>query len=416
MSGGQIRTAACQERGYSMSTQSLNLQHDPRIDHLRCLAAGVVFLFHFYLHFYTPDVAALTARPWLGIITEGHTGVALFFTLSGFLFMQIALHNGHITYSSFIRNRVLRIFPLFTVVFVLALSIGRDNFVPQDAFYFFFTNLGHAPTSNHFITGAAWTISVECAFYLVFPFLARFAMQIGPRYLVQWLVLMLLFKLGAYNVMERSTHMLFSTLVGRFDQFLIGMLAAMLLQRYRSHGLLSSRWLAPAALLLVVANSALQSRYGSFFLAAPKQAFWITWSMQESLVWAIFIVAWVTAPLRLPDWLDRALQQGGRISFSFYLLHAIVIYLVHLWIGLPRPTGVGWLDAAIIVVPVYGLTWAIALLSYTTIEKPFLDLRRRYGAPLDAHGETDRSGSTEPRHAVLAPAMHQPLALNEKTQ
>ena len=386
-----------------MSTHSLNLRHEPRIDHLRCLAAGLVFVFHFYLHFYQPDLAALTARPWLGIITEGHTGVGLFFTLSGFLFMQIALHNQHIEYRSFIRNRMLRIFPLFTVVFVVALSIGRDNFVPQDALYFFFTNLGHAPTSNHFITGAAWTISVECAFYLVFPFLARFAMQIGPRYLLQWLALLLLFKLGAYNVIERSTHMLFSTLVGRFDQFLIGMLAAMLLQRYRAHPLLKTPLLVPAALLLVLANSALQSRYGSFFQPAPKQAFWITWSMQESLVWSIFIVAWVTAPLRLPRWLDQALQQGGRISFSFYLLHAIVIYLVHLWFGLPRLSGIVWLDAIIFAVPVYGLTWAIALLSYVTIEKPFLGLRHRYGAPL---GETSKTSDASP--ALAYPATNQP--------
>src|SRR5206468_9108497 len=137
---------------------------------------------------------------WAALITEGHTGVGLFFTLSGFLFMQIALHQKTIVYGDFLRNRVLRIFPLFFTIFLVATSIGRDNFQPQDLLYLFATNLGHAPTSGTVVTGAAWTISLEFLFYLVFPFLARFALERGPRYLAGLLVLMVFFKLAAYTV------------------------------------------------------------------------------------------------------------------------------------------------------------------------------------------------------------------------
>jgi peptidoglycan/LPS O-acetylase OafA/YrhL len=359
--------------------QSLNLQYNPRIDQLRWLAATIVFLFHFQLEYRGLGGPALTT-PWAGLITEGHTGVGLFFTLSGFLFMQIALHQKTIVYRDFVRNRVLRIFPLFLTIFLVATSIGRDNFQPQDIFYLFATNLGHAPTSGTPVTGAAWTISLEFLFYMVFPFLARFAMERGPRYLLGLLALMAFFKLSAYTVNANSTLMYFCTFVGRFDQFLIGMLAAMLYQqqrlRVRLHG--HAPWLLLGAAALIVCEMAALHRYAPFG-ATPKSAFWIFWSMAESLGWAAFILAWVSFEPRLPAFVERLLCHGGKVSFSFYLLHMGLLHLLAQQVGRITPTGNGWVDAAIMVLISYGATWLLATLSYNTIEEPFLRMRRRYG-------------------------------------
>lgn len=361
--------------------RSLNLPHNPRIDEIRCLAACLVFFFHFYLHFYHPDTEALAHPGWtlFSIVTEGHTGVGLFFTLSGFLFMQIALHHKTIVYRDFVRNRFLRIFPLFITVFFLAISMGRDEFRPQDALYVFFSNLGDAPTSKSFLTGAAWTISVEFAFYLVFPFLARFAIESGPRYLLQLLALMLLLKMAAYGAVERSTHMYFSTVIGRFDQFFIGMLAAFVYRRYQPVLHRHGNAMLLLATALVIANSVVQARYASFFLPIPKQGFWVTWSLQESACWAFFILAWLSAGLRKPEWLARTLQQGGDISFSLYLLHPLVIDLAFVWLGQPIQTGNRTADALLMAALVLAATWAVSALSFATIEQPFLRLRKRYG-------------------------------------
>lgn len=359
--------------------QSLNLQYNPRIDQLRWLAATIVFLFHFQLEYRGLGGPELKTA-WAGLLTEGHTGVGLFFTLSGFLFMQIALHQKTIVYRDFLRNRMLRIFPLFLTIFLVATSIGRDNFQPQDLLYLFATNLGHAPTSGTPVTGAAWTISLEFLFYMVFPFLARFAMERGPRYLLSLLVLMAFFKLSAYTVNDNSTLMYFCTFVGRFDQFLIGMLAAMVYHqervRLRLHAL--APWLLLAAAALVVCEMAALHRYAPFG-AAPKSAFWIFWSMAESAGWAAFILAWVSFEPRLPGPLDRLLRHGGKVSFSFYLLHMALLHLLAKQVGRVTPTGNGWIDAAIMVLVTYGATWLLATLSYNTIEEPFLAMRRRYG-------------------------------------
>ena len=358
--------------------QSLNLPYNPRIDQLRWLAATIVFLFHFYIE-YRGAGGVATGSPWLGLVTEGHTGVGLFFTLSGFLFMRIALAQGTLRYWSFLRNRVLRIAPLFLTIFLLAVSIGRDKFQAQDVLYLLATNLGNSPTSLSVVTGAAWCISLEFLFYLVFPFLSRFAIERGPGYLLKLLAMLLFLKLAAYGENERSTVMYFSTFVGRFDQFIIGMLAAMLYQRGAAWLERHGAWLVPLALLLAVANSAAQAHVAPFN-AQPKSLFWIGWSMQESAVWALVIVAWVGFTRTLPAWLERALCHGGQVSFSFYLLHMAVIHVLFKAVGLPRVTGSAPFDALLFGTLVYSATWALATLSYRVIEEPFLSMRRRYGA------------------------------------
>ena len=358
--------------------QSLNIQYNPRLDQLRWLAATLVFLFHFYLE-YRGAGGLVLSGPWAALVTEGYTGVALFFTLSGFLFMQIALHQKQIVYRDFLRNRLLRIVPLYLVVFLFATSIGRDKFQPQDLLYLFTSNLGLAPTSSNPITGAAWTISLEFLFYMVFPFLARFAMERGVIYLGGWLVLLAFFKVTAYPVNENSTLMYFSTWVGRFDQFLIGMAAAML---YANHRALFARF-APLLLVFSVGfvlwEVALLQRTAPLG-STPRSSFWIYWSMLESLGWAALILAWVSFAPRLPRLLERVLSHGGKISFSFYLLHMALLHLLARRIGLIAPTGVQWIDAGIMFALTYGATWALGTLSYHVIEEPFLRMRRSYGA------------------------------------
>jgi peptidoglycan/LPS O-acetylase OafA/YrhL len=368
--------------------QSLNLQYNPRIDQLRWLAATIVFLFHFALE-YRGLGGTVPASPWLALVTEGHTGVGLFFTLSGFLFMQIALAQKTIVYRRFIRNRVLRIAPLFLTIFLVATSIGRDTFQPQDVLYIFATNLGHAPTSGTVITGAAWTISLEFLFYLVFPFLAINTLERGARYLLQLLLLMVFFKLAAYTVNDNSTLMYFCTFVGRFDQFLIGMLAALLYARHAAGWQRHAPWLIVLAAALVICDTAAMHHIAPFG-ATPKSAFWIGWSLLESAGWALFILAWVAFRPRLPGVLDRVLNHGGKISFSFYLLHMGIVHVLAQRVGAIHPTGRGWLDVVIMFVLCYGATWALASLSYRAIEEPFLRMRGRYGQENGA-GQARRS-------------------------
>ena len=357
--------------------KSHNLAYIPALDHLRLLAALLVLVFHtFHVYFGQWQPAPYAAA--LGLVTEGHTGVALFFVLSGFLFMTMALQAEHIAYGAFMRNRLLRIFPLFLFFFFVAISLQRDAFRAPDVLYVLFSNIGKPPTSEHFITGAAWTISVEFTFYLVFPFLARFVRAEGAAYLLRLIALMALVKLAAWGVAERATLMFYSTLVGRFDQFLWGMLAAVLWTQHRTWFERHGRVLLALAVALVWAATSWQARFASHFSPDPRQAAWVVWGTVEALMWSALVLGYVAARIVWPAPVARALERGGEWSYSFYLWHGLLLYVLHRYVGVWTPFGSVALNALANFVVLLPLALGLAALSYATIERPFLRLRGIY--------------------------------------
>ncbi|QND50989.1 acyltransferase family protein [Phyllobacterium sp. 628] len=88
---------------------SSDLPRNNRLDHMRALAAFMVFNWHF-LHFTNGYPVPFEGSPslfFLAILDEGHSGVALFMTLSGYLFAKI-LDGRSIRYPAFILRRMLR--------------------------------------------------------------------------------------------------------------------------------------------------------------------------------------------------------------------------------------------------------------------------------------------------------------------
>lgn len=351
---------------------TLAIQHMPVLDHVRALAALLVLAFHLRLHF--PGIPLLSSAWVLALLRQGYVGVSLFLALSGFLFMRLALERGVPQDAlGFLRNRMLRVAPLFIVVYVLAVSINRDAFRPGDLGYVLITNIGKPPTSENFATGTAWSISLELAFYVIFPFLARFVLEGGLGYLARLILLCLVFKLAAFGLSASGKLVMYSTLIGRMDQFLLGMGAAILSFRWRHHGGVR-RW--RLALIGVIAGLL---AYGAWLEAhapypSPANEWeWVLIPSVEGLLFSALILCSLQARIRTWGWLDRALCWVALVSYSLYLLHPLAILLVKGLIerGLLRwSDGVAGAAAAI-------LALLLACLSYHTIESPFLRLKRR---------------------------------------
>lgn len=352
---------------------SKNCRYIAEIDQLRAMAAMLVLLYH-GLQLFNPSVGLTTARPLLAIIVEGHSGVGLFIVLSGFILTLGALGNS-ISYKSFLVARILRIYPMLLVCLVVAINVGSSNLINV------LTAL--LPFNGAAVTGAIpgsfsamfWAVAVEFQCYLIFPFLLMFSDERGSNFLFRVIAIAACLRLMATLTGDANPRDIgYWTIVGRIDQFCLGIIAARL---YVGNDLqkIYPLWFLPAA-LAVWAMHWLFNQAGGF----PSVGRWkIVWPDVEGALWACFIVTYLSAGRLLPRAISHLFSKLGEISYSFYLVHFAVINMVIKNSMSLHATGHENIDAlATTLIIVFPITAAIALLTYHTIELPFLRMRPRY--------------------------------------
>ncbi len=388
------------------SDGSLNRAYIPGVDHLRGGFALLVMFYHGLQLFsanlihhalFIPAYWPHTRDPLLAVVIEGHTGVAGFMVLSGFIFVQGTLGRT-ISYREFLRNRILRIYPLYLLLITFGVCANPGTFSLTSLL------LMVLPLANFIVPpigsfgSMAWAVAVEFQFYLLFPLLLRLLEIKGAGLLGRMIVFAAMLRLTAGIIGGNGHWMAYWSIAGRIDQFLLGMMAGAWYAR-RSAAAIGRIWHVLAAAGLVWLLLYEFHRLGGW----PLHAWWkAIWPDAEGGAWALFITTYVCVSGRLPRALGRPLEAIGRTSFSIYLLHYIVVYAldVHGWIL--RPFADRYADAllttAVIVLPV---TLAVARFSYATIEAPFLGLRHRYaggatgGATRSVVGVSVAAQSTE---------------------
>lgn len=356
-----------------------------RLDHLRFLAASLVVVFHF---FHTKQGDLRQGNPLISLIDEGHSGIALFMVISGFIFTVI-VGSSELRYGGFLRNRILRIYPLFVFAVFLQLLFSTYN---DQRNYGFVQLIGWlvpfrsetVPLSPYFVQ--LWTIWVEFQFYLIFPFLLAFSRRFGARYLWGLLLLLLLLRALIFAASGSVRFLAYETIFGRLDQFIIGMLLARVwLSQFATKNeantpRLNPLWLLLAALAVLLGLHAFSWRVGFSELASPL---WIIWPPIEATLWGGFMWAYLRTrwpgPLALRRRVDATLAALGSISFSIYVMHNLVIAAYNARLPLlPMPGGPlvqTLVTGALIVLPA---TLAVAALTYWLIERPFLAMRSNY--------------------------------------
>src|SRR5262249_8410789 len=73
--------------------------------------------------------------------------------------------------------------------------------------------------------GFGWTVLIELQMYLVFPFLVRFRRRYGPMYLVGLVAVLVAIRAHLWVLTHNVQTVSYFTVIGRADQFLLGMLA-----------------------------------------------------------------------------------------------------------------------------------------------------------------------------------------------
>ncbi len=285
------------------------------LDALRGIGALCVLIFHYSTRFHElfPQASHVPFS-----FPGGNYRVLLFFTISGFAIFFTLDRIGSV--ADFIVNRFARLYPAYIVAMLLTLGIeylahATQLLVGPVAILANFTMLqGFAFMPE--VDGAYWTLTVEIGFYVCMIALWRFA---GPKrlepVLAAWLAVRWLY--FAWPDMPERIIML---LVLRYlPFFVIGMLS------YRVWAGRRSWWQQAPYMLLALASVATIE----------------TWDV--TIVACVLIAAFAALIAGRLHFLSlRPLVWLGGISYSFYLIHQHVGFIVMLevakagyspWIG-----------------------------------------------------------------------------------
>jgi peptidoglycan/LPS O-acetylase OafA/YrhL len=354
------------------------MQYIKSLDGLRGIAIGLVLLFHF------------------GYAPFGWVGVQLFFVLSGFLITSILLQERDAPVGRYLARfywrRVLRIFPVYFAVLVLAgISygvFGEPDSYPHDLPWLatYTANFARLRTSDlghafvHF-----WSLAVEEQFYLVWPFIVYFLPKpVLKKVIVVIIAVAPLARLATYFVFRDQPDIVGRAIYGlplsQFDAFAMG--AAIVLWDLRQLARAGTKFLEMLLLTalcgIVVllhehlyAAGAMKWSFGYAMYLAPVGEF--VWGY--SLLDAAAAIGIVCALQRVP--MFRVLESGamvelGKISYGVYIFHVPALLMLEAAI---RHTGRVMPRLGIFIIYV-AVTLGISALSFRYFERPFLRLKR----------------------------------------
>lgn len=359
-----------------------------RLDHLRFLASFAVMSWHF-----TPQYLPTTIVPripFLSIIEEGHTGVAFFCVISGFIFAWL-YGERDIEYGAFLKRRAFRILPLFLAIMLLSFFVLGGAWPVEQVLHSLTTlHVGGLPG----YIAAGWSALVEVQFYLIFPFLMLFARRYGWRYLVGLFALVVSLRIIVWLDTGDVQKLAYWTMFGRIDQFLAGMIAGVLckplVNSVETFITKLSLMLGGIGAISIIGVYAAFNKGGGYTGFGNSSIFWAFLPAIEAICYSLIVAGYLMArpfPNFAKGRISGIFAYLGRISYSMYLTHVLVFVVVHKliakWVG---PLSLGSWEAAWAVFMVTGFPAVIALSSatYALIERPFLELNRVKIAPTTA--------------------------------
>jgi peptidoglycan/LPS O-acetylase OafA/YrhL len=334
----------------------------PQLDAVRGVAVLLVFIHNTDLY---PSLH-------LGLIAKnGWMGVDLFFVLSGFLITGILIDskNAEGYFKNFYTRRCLRIWPLYysAILFMFVIvpflrpsdaqTIFSERSSPWWAYPLFLQNfLVPVPTAATGLLAVTWSLAIEEQFYLVWPLVVRFCSEAQLLKLALGVIFIspaLRFYLSLHGVN------IYSNTFCRLDGLMAGALLALTV---RSSSFAPSRFVAGAWITLMVSTPL------ALVIDAPYMR-WLVFSLialaSVSFVYlALFSKgSWLQAILT-----NRFLVYTGTISYGIYLLEKIPADFIKAFHIEKHPI----LAFSITAVA----TYALAVLSWNLLEKPFLRLKR----------------------------------------
>jgi peptidoglycan/LPS O-acetylase OafA/YrhL len=291
-------------------------------------------------------------------LQRSHHGVFLFFVLSGYLIGRMWWPQPQLSYARFAWRRTLRIYPAFLLSFVASLLFVRFTgpMVPLDGsrllgnllFLNGVPGAGVAPLNT-----VTWSLFYEMAFYLVFPLLLLAATRISTH-AARWvpavgIAVPIVLAVAGTDTLVLCWSLLFGGVALAFG----GNSAVQLVTRI------------PAVLVVLLYLSVTTS---ALLDGLPQTVSIIAFGAVAMLVVAQ-CVAGGNAIAGVLAW--RPLVRLGRISYSFYLLHWMIVVLVARAVDVQAPAWGQLASTLAIFGGGFALSAAAATLSWWLTERPY---------------------------------------------
>ena len=354
---GQIQTDGPGALATDRTTQAAvaALPHIPALDGLRGVAIIMVMLFH--------------AR--VPGFSGGYLGVDVFFVLSGFLITSILLEeqsrHGQIAYGRFVLRRMTRLMPGLLTFLAAYLAVAPwawpdiHNHATQALIsVLYLADYTVALWEMPLQIGHIWSLSVEEHFYLFWPLILLFvrpsAQKLRRGLIIAWL-LAIVWRSVCLNVGQSWNEVYF-----RFDTRLSGLILGASLAAWRRAG----------------AGVRLPDWAGMVALICLGVLAQLPWGWPPAMVWGVIGIELATGVLILvllnsgsaaSQVLSAApLVATGRISYGLYLWH----YPIFVYLRAEQH----W---AVVLLVGGGLSFAVAALSFVTVERWGMSLRNPGG-------------------------------------
>jgi peptidoglycan/LPS O-acetylase OafA/YrhL len=357
-----------------MASKAGNEKYPP-LTGVRALGASVVFFDHFP---FQPD-----AHITLNVM-------AFFFALSGFLIVRIYYEQAQINrqwLGKYFLNRFARIYPVYFVLLTLVVFLqhatGTWTLLKN------YTLLHALFHKTPLLIQASWTLTVEECFY----FLAPAFMLLARRTLFAPLAVACAMSLAALGIsrldigfLATPNFVLSTTFFGHFAEFFAGFylaLAVIKLEKSAPVQLPGARFTLAGLLGVSVLIAAMVLVYRS-----PKPDFhWIILINNFLIPFPIMLLYW--GLIRESTVVSRVLASPlagllGRSSYSFYLLHALVIEYFAIPFLVPL---IG--NRVLYVLLTFIITWVVSIILFVSFEEPVnLFLRRKFRSKESSVGLT----------------------------
>jgi len=301
----------------------------------------------------------------------GGTGVYLFFIISGFsLSLTMPRHSAtQAPTLSYTLARFFRIAPLFYALLILSLlrdwGMFRVHYSVREILASVFFTFNFLPGHQEGIVWASWTIGVEMVYYCLFPFFHRLSLRAKLVLLVGIVALhcSLISVFGGSGILRLL-------LLGFIPIFVLGEITFQLVSAHHDNRN-AKKW-APLATIcgagILVCCIMSANSDGPFQSGITAELLRIV----SGLAYSLLLFGLVLRPIRIIE--NRFLGFYGRISYSLYLCHPTIVYLLSRpfrWVYRDVPGSVAYLVCACLTL---AIVTGIATMTYRFIEKPSIQL------------------------------------------